>query len=338
MTTETTLPLLDSDPVVDPAPEVVDPAPVVVDPFSPGPNTANEPYNALAETRLSAQNPGFSNYTPTSSLPTAISGESFITPATTVAGQLENILKRGSPLQDLTATRAREQANALGMMSSSAAVGAGERALIDSAMPIAQQDAESAARFVQAEQNLVNEQTKIQTEAIVAGDLTVQKAKIANEQKAINDAFEIQLRGLDQAEATNILNLKGQWDTEFKRIDALLTEKLTQQEIDANVEQTIMNQSHDMMNQYQISVQQLLGNKVFLDSMPNREAMNGIFDDMFQTTLSSLEFNANAAGVYDAGFQDYLDDLIASSSWGGSGLVDKSGTVTPTTKPVYDKG
>ena len=286
-----------------------------VDPVAEQTSTLGEPYEALAEERITTAIPEFEGYTATAPAPQVEAGETFTTPATTVAGQLETILQKGSPLQDLSETRAREKASALGMLSSSAGIGAGQRALYDTALPIAQQDATTAKEFKQQEQGLINEQTKIATEAQVAGDLTVQKARLAEQQKALDDSFALKLTGLDKETEENMLNLKGTWDAKFKELDSSIALQLQQQEIDAGVEALIMNQAHDQMNQYQISIQQLLANQAFLDSMPDRDAMNNVFNDMFQTTVASLEFSASAAGIYDADFQDYLDDLVASSAW-----------------------
>jgi len=290
------------------------------------PPSPSDPYGELAGKREAATVPDYSGYEASKTAPDVASGGAFVTAESTVAGQLEKILQRGSPLQDLAETRAREQASALGMMSSSAGIGAGQKALYDTALQVATPDALAAKEFQLQEQAALNTQVEVATEAQVAGDLTVQKAKIAEQTKAINDSFALQLAGLDKDTEANLLDQKAKWDEKFKALDSEIALKLQQQEIDSQVEQKIMNQSHDMMNQYQISIQQLLANQAFLDSMPSnttanptaaRDGMNAIFDDMFQTTVASIEFSANAANIYDASFQTYLDDLVASSSWSG---------------------
>lgn len=59
----------------------------------------------------------------------------------TVSGQLEDILKDGSPLLDQAETSARQRANASGLLNSSMAVTAGQDALYRTALPIATADA-----------------------------------------------------------------------------------------------------------------------------------------------------------------------------------------------------
>lgn len=68
----------------------------------------------------------------------------------TVQGQLKGIIDQDSPLQQQAKTRSMQDMNAHGLLSSSMAVGAGQSAVIASALPIAQQDAQTfgnASRF-----------------------------------------------------------------------------------------------------------------------------------------------------------------------------------------------
>lgn len=59
----------------------------------------------------------------------------------TVATQLEKILKTDSPLMQLAKTRAQQEAQSRGLLNTTMAGTAGEAAMIDKALPIAQQDA-----------------------------------------------------------------------------------------------------------------------------------------------------------------------------------------------------
>jgi len=273
-------------------------------------------YTALAGQRAASEQPEWAGYERTQPAPDAAAGETFMTPETTVAGQLEKILKKGSPLQDLAASRAADQASALGMMSSTGHIGAAQKALYDTALEVAKPDAQTAKEFKQQEQQIKNEQTKIETEARVAGDLTVQKAKIAETRKKIDDSWAIAMKGLDAETEKTMLGYKAQWDQHFKKLDGALARELSQLEIDANAETMIMNQTHSMINDYQVSVQQLMMSETFLDAMGgDKEKMHGVFNDMLAGVTASIEFNAKAASVYDEDFADYLDALIEDSKW-----------------------
>jgi hypothetical protein len=106
-----------------------------------------EEAEAIREQRVAAYaGPDFEAGTaelPSSVLDTPVAPESspYITPEATVADQLRGLLETGSPLMTLAEQRSQEEAQQMGLLSSSMAVGAGQKALYESALPIAQQDA-----------------------------------------------------------------------------------------------------------------------------------------------------------------------------------------------------
>lgn len=67
-------------------------------------------------------------------------------PDQTVAGQLSSVIDENNPLQQQQKTRALQDANKKGLLNSSMAVTAGQSALYDAAMPIAQADAAQASK------------------------------------------------------------------------------------------------------------------------------------------------------------------------------------------------
>jgi len=79
-----------------------------------------------------------------------------VQPNQTVQSQLQDIIANDSPLMQQARARALQTANQRGLLNSSMAVTAGDSALYDAAMPIAQQDASTyadAAKFNTGEQN-----------------------------------------------------------------------------------------------------------------------------------------------------------------------------------------
>lgn len=67
----------------------------------------------------------------------------------TVAGNVDQIIAADSPLMQRAATRADQQMNKRGLINSSMAIGAGQTAVMDAALPIAQQDAQTRAQAAQ---------------------------------------------------------------------------------------------------------------------------------------------------------------------------------------------
>lgn len=114
-----------------------------------------------------------------------------VSPNATVAGNLRDIIAEDSPLMQQADLLARQNANARGLLDSSIAEGARQQALIETALPIAQQDAQQrfqAAASTQQAQNTaalnnsqLNTQTSQQNAGLVATALG-QNAQAANAQ------------------------------------------------------------------------------------------------------------------------------------------------------------
>ena len=127
----------------------------------------------------------------------------------TVQGQVANITDAGGPLMDRAATRAKQEAGNRGLLNSSIAVGAGQSALYDAALPMAQQDAgtfaaagkrnaDAADATSQFNANSVNRSTSERDAAGVSGyqqqtgllsQATLQGADIASQEKMQQAGF-----------------------------------------------------------------------------------------------------------------------------------------------------
>jgi hypothetical protein len=83
----------------------------------------------------------------------------------TVQGQLGGILKQDSPLMQLAGTQAKQQMSGRGLLNSSMAVGAGQNAVIQNALPIAQQDAATRADAARTNTGWQNEAKQFNTGA-----------------------------------------------------------------------------------------------------------------------------------------------------------------------------
>lgn len=110
------------------------------------------------------------------------------------AGRVASITSAGGPLMQLAETRAKQAANRSGLMNSSMAVGAGQRAVIDAATPLAQTDAQ-----LSQQQNLANQQSTNDASARNAGvraeaagegvRLTESARQFAINEQGTNDRF-----------------------------------------------------------------------------------------------------------------------------------------------------
>lgn len=107
---------------------------------SPWPNAAG--YDASVGSGQTAQATSTS-YAPATT-PTATKWD--VTEDQTVAGQVKGLIAANSPLQQQAETRSLQQVNQRGLLNSSLAVGAGQSALYDAALPIATADAAAFGR------------------------------------------------------------------------------------------------------------------------------------------------------------------------------------------------
>jgi hypothetical protein len=112
--------------------------------------------------------------------------QEYMSPEATVAGQLEGLLASDSPYIESARARADDVAQQMGMLSSSMAAGAAERAAIESAMPIATQDAKTYATGALAQQSQVDNLAALQYQA----DLQLQHE--AYSQEAANYRSELE--------------------------------------------------------------------------------------------------------------------------------------------------
>jgi len=118
----------------------------------------------------------------------------------TVSGQLDKVLKNGSPLLERAKAGAVQSANKRGLVNSSMAAGAGQAAMIDAALPIATADAGvygAAAKDNQAVKNA----------ALAVGADAANKASLAN----AGAANEFSLQQLKGQQATQLADIEAQY-------------------------------------------------------------------------------------------------------------------------------
>jgi len=210
------------------------------------------------------------------------------------------------------------------MVSSSAGMGAMYRAQLDAAMPMAQQDADTMAKFKQTEQLAVNEKRRIDQEAQVSGDLTLQKAKLNEEQKKIDDSFALKMKGVDADTEKVLTDIKGNWDQRIGKSQADYQKILNDSNLGAQTTQILMNQSQDAVNQVQISISNLMGNTEFLSDMGAADdagnltpgtTLRNYMNKLIGTATGGIVLSTQAAGLYTPEFAGNLEDMIEGLSW-----------------------
>lgn len=127
-----------------------------------------------------------------------------VDPKSTVQGQVADIIKSGSQLNQLAESKAKSAANRRGLVNSAMAVGAGQKAVIESALPIAQQDASTNFNAQLSNQNAGNQASQFTADATnKAADIVARTVaeKDLSAQRATQD-YNLQiLRGNQQRES-----------------------------------------------------------------------------------------------------------------------------------------
>lgn len=196
-----------------------------------------------------------------------------VSPDQTVQGQLEQIINKGSPMMTMAETRAKQAMNARGLMNSSMAVQAGQQAVIDSAMPIAQQDASrhgnvadfnatssnQAGQFnagIQTDVSKFNAGNQTQTSQFNAAQATdVSKTNAANalQADATNQGAANDMAQFNTTQQNQLLFQK--LDQQFKSMlaNADATTRIDLQNLQGQTQQTLANIEADYKTLMQTS-------------------------------------------------------------------------------------
>lgn len=299
----------------EPQPDPTPPTPVVpADPTDPTAVPGYEPtaFDRGAQVGTDAEgNPIYERQDPAA----IRGGQDFVSPESTVAGQLEKIFAKDSPLQKLAKTRSEEQASALGMMSSSAGIGASQRALYDKGLEIAKPDAATYAAAKMEEQKAYNTQSTINREAQVAGDLTVQKARIAERVAKNREDFDIKLQDMAQEDRKEITELTAAFDKESIDLTGEINAALAKTTLDAEIEAKIMLQTGEMLNEVQQSWQMMVTSDDYLNNFENRADMLVSLNQQLAPVKASMVATAQMAGIYDSEFAGWINTMIENARY-----------------------
>nr|BDD47833.1 hypothetical protein 6 [Burkholderiaceae bacterium] len=174
------------------------------------------PYEA---TTLSTDNVGYD--------PSQAKGFDYnVTGNQTVQDQLQGIIAAESPLMQQAQTRALQDMNQRGLLNSSMAIGAGQSALYDAALPIAQQDAKTFAEGEQVKAELNNQ--------IEMFNVNAQNRALEFEQAMKQEGGLANMAALNRSEEFNLSNL-GDVFKFLYGVDADLSKFNAKQRQDANM-------------------------------------------------------------------------------------------------------
>ena len=239
---------------------------------------------------------------------TPASGLDYVSDKSTVSGQLTSLLDRESPYIQQARLSGERQAARRGMLNTALAAGMSQREAITAALPIAQQDAQAFAQAQGRQQAGDIALIQTQTEGIVSGEMTKQKAAIEQRAQDIQNQFQAQMQGASETNRVLFQDMQNQYNTFNNEMQNAQQILLQNQQITAEKSQSIRTQSSAIMQNYQISVENLMTDPDFLDLGP--AAMNNAINQMQTLAKNSIGFLGASSGIDMDPFIDaYLADL-----------------------------
>lgn len=194
----------------------------------------------------------------------------------TVQGQLGTILDSGSPLLQQAETNAAQAANRKGLLNSSMAVSAGQQALINTALPIAQQDASTFASAGQTNANTANTTSQF-------------NASAQNQGSQFNTASQNEA-GQFNANSQNTMGLE---QAKMAQTDRLTNQAAVQQTLMKTMDQqfTASQATADNATKLQLQTMQSNTQKQLADIEANYKTLmqtNASAGEMYQQTLKNI--------------------------------------------------
>lgn len=230
----------------------------------------------------------------------------------TVAGQLTSLLSQDSPYIKQAENKAKEQSASRGLLNSTLAAQAGRTAAYEAALPIAQQDAETYSKFGLQQQAADNQISTIQAESIVSGELQKQKAALNQQSQNIQNAFNARLSGATEQSKAWLQELQQNHDVAMQELQTQQNLALQGQQISAERAESIRTLSNQVMQNYQISVENLMTDPDFLNL--GTEAVNNAINQMQTLARNSIKFLGASSGVDMSAFVDtYLTNISVAA-------------------------
>ena len=214
--------------------------------------------------------------------------------AKTVAGLLDTILAKDSPLMQRAATQGKQFANNRGLLNSSMAGGAAQGAMIDRATPIASQDSQSALSLSQFNAGQTNDMRRQSNDFQIRSNLMEQgqgydlqkmqsqfgyTSQLATQEaeQALSKLYASSNANAWGVMANNVTDLVGQASAQIQNIQ--MNPDIEQADKAALIQQVLSNRDTDIAFQgalYQNLASDLLSTGLFPDSTGTTSVSNGI--------------------------------------------------------------
>ncbi len=236
-----------------------------------------------------------------------------VTSQETVKGQIAGILDEESPILTTARTRAKEKSAERGLQNTSMAVQAGEQAVIESALPIAQQDAETFAQSAQSAQESgqrmaetaftgelskdISEHEYGLKEELVATEYAEKQELAEAENKFVmmqNEALakaEFELNQMLEQGRFDVASLQEHGQSVRQELELASSEYIAKLDLNSQERQAAMASAESIGQQYQVALQDIATSDLS-SSAKHQASLNA------RTTYSStLQASASIANI-----------------------------------------
>jgi len=246
----------------------------------------------------------------------------------TVQGQLSSLLATDSPYIKEAKRGALETAAGRGLQNTSISAGAGERAAIQSALPIAQQDAQTYSQSQLDTQRALQGVETAKAEGTIQGALQEQQYDFQGTQNTLNRAHEqsIQDKNLESKEMLQdmaqthasfenslsraqelavledqqghevaIRSLDNSYNVGMQEMQDTQQEMITRLNLAGRETENVLNASNQIMANYQASVVSLLSDPTFLEL--SGADLNKTLDNMKNMAKNQVNFVGSMSQV-----------------------------------------
>lgn len=224
-------------------------------------------------------------------------GSEYVTPESTVAGQLSSLLNTDSKYIEQARLGAAEQAQGRGMLNTSAAAGAGEQAAIVEGSKIASQDASTYAAANQQQQQAEYMIETDKSKSILSAAIVEQEAEAQFTNQQIQNNFSAAMAGANAEEKEWLTNLQAMHSETMAGIQFANDQILANEQYTALEQESIRASNESIMQNYQITIETLLTNPDLI--LLGGEAMNKFLEDARILAINGIKFNAAIAGDPD---------------------------------------
>lgn len=257
-----------------------------------------------------------SDYEVPQTLDTTIKGGGeYLTPEAKVSTQLTNLLAADSPYMTQVANKSNEQANKLGLLSSSMAVGAGQRAAIQSALPIAQADAQMAGQFQLGQQKAEYDVSK----DLISTQLNADYLKYKGE---IDTTFQSAMKSADAKTAAIYQDAQNKWNydiqTSLKTFDNQWAERLANGQVSQERYNNAMSSIGAITQNTQTNISNVLQDPD-IASM-NADVVASMLNNIQDHALASIEFVSGVGGINPDELTVLLDSFKTATEWGADAV------------------